>query len=141
MSFGQLLKEMRIDRQTTLRQCSAALGVDASNWSKLERNINPAPKDATVLNRWADFFLLQGPKRQTFFDLAALSRHELPSDIASNENILQALPAFFNVARGSAQDQTMLDQLIADLRALHNSGTPPSKKDGKEAIDAYHATC
>jgi transcriptional regulator with XRE-family HTH domain len=120
MTFGQLLKDVRIDRRTTLRQCSAALGVDASNWSKLERNVNPAPKDITVLDRWADFFQLRGPKRQAFFDLAALSRHELPADIASDVKVLRALPAFFNVARASELDQTMLDQLIEDLRSIHS---------------------
>ncbi len=130
MTFGQLLKDVRIDRQITLRQCSAALGMDASNWSKLERNVNPAPKDTAVLERWADYFLLRGPKRQAFFDLGALSRHELPPDIASDEKILRSLPAFFNAARGSELDQTMLDHLIADLRALHSPDKQTSGKAG-----------
>jgi len=94
--------------------------VDASNWSKVERSVNPAPKDIAVLDRWADYFHLRGPKRQAFFDLAALSRHELPHDIASDEKVLRALPTFFNVARGSKMDQTMMDQLIEDLRAIHS---------------------
>ncbi len=120
MTFGQLLKDVRIDRKITLRQCSADLGVDASNWSKMERSVNPAPKDTAILTRWANFFHLRGPKRQAFFDLAALSRHELPRDIASDEKVLRALPAFFNVVRGTEMDQTMMDQLIEDIRAIHS---------------------
>ena len=129
MTFGQLLKDVRIDRQITLRQCSAALGLDASNWSKMERSVKPAPKDSKVLTRWADFFHLRGPKRQAFLDLAAISRRELPRDIASNEKVLRALPAFFNVARASEMDQTMLDHLIEDLRAMYS---PDKRTSGKK---------
>jgi transcriptional regulator with XRE-family HTH domain len=120
MSFGQLLKEVRIERRITLRQCSADLGVDASNWSKVERNVNPAPKDITVLERWAAFFHLEGTKRQEFIDAAALSRHEIPRDIASDEKVLKALPVFFRAVRGSEMDQAKMDQFIEDLRAIHS---------------------
>ena len=93
MTFGLLLKDLRIDRKLTLRTCSAGLGVDASNWSKMERGITPAPRDIAVLDRWANFFCLRLHMRQSFFDLAALSRHELPPDITSNRKIMRALPA------------------------------------------------
>jgi transcriptional regulator with XRE-family HTH domain len=63
MTFGALLKELRIVKELTLRQCSADLDVDPSNWSKIERNITPAPKDLAVLERWAAFFALSGDKK------------------------------------------------------------------------------
>lgn len=125
MSFGQLLKEVRIQRRLTLRQCSAALGVDPSNWSKIERGVNPAPKDIGVLEHWASSFQLAGDARQAFFDAAALSRRELPQDIASDARILQALPAFFRAMRDSEMDQAKMDQFVQDLRAVHTPDKEP----------------
>jgi transcriptional regulator with XRE-family HTH domain len=66
MNFGTLMKELRIGKELTLRQCSADLDVDPSNWSKIERNITPPPKDPAVLERWATFFALTGDRKMEF---------------------------------------------------------------------------
>jgi transcriptional regulator with XRE-family HTH domain len=120
MNFGQLLKAFRIERRLTLRECSAELGVDASNWSKIERSVNPAPKDIAILEQWSAFLHIEGTNRQEFFDAAALSRRQLPNDIASDEKILQLLPAFFRAVRGSEMDTTKMNRFIEDLRAVHS---------------------
>ena len=83
MNFGALLKDIRIAKGLTLRQCCEQLGVDPSNWSKLERGITPPPKDPAILEGWATALELTGEARQEFLDTAALSRRELPADIAS----------------------------------------------------------
>ncbi len=127
MKFGELLKDVRIRNRLTLRQCSADCGVDPSNWSKIERGINPAPKDIAILESWAIFLHLDANERQTFFDAAALSRHELPQDIAMDTRILQVLPAFFRAVRGNEMDQTKMDQFIQDLRAIHTPDKEPAK--------------
>ena len=119
MTFGDLLKNIRIANRLTLRQCSAKLGVDASNWSKIERGVNPAPKDITVLEHWASFFHLDAKPRQAFFDSASLSRHELPPDIATDERLLQALPAFFRAVRSNEMDQAKMEQFVQDIKAIH----------------------
>jgi transcriptional regulator with XRE-family HTH domain len=127
MNFGQLLKDVRIRRRLTLRQCSADLGVDASNWSKIERGVNPAPKDITVLEQWANFFQLTPEERQAFFDAAALSRRELPADIAADTRLLQALPAFFRAVRGSDLDEAKMAQFVQDLKAVHTPDKDPAE--------------
>ncbi len=120
MNFGNLIKELRIARQLTLRQCCAELGVDPSNWSKMERAVTPPPKDIGILEGWARFFHLTGQKKQEFFDLASLSRQELPADVASDERVLAALPAFFRALRGRELEGDKLKQFIEDVRALHS---------------------
>ena len=122
MNFGEQLKDLRIAKGLTLRQCSERIGVDPSNWSKLERGINPAPKDIAILEEWAAFFALKGEARQAFFDAAALSRREIPADIASDDRVMAALPAFFRAARGAELDETQLRQFVEDVRALHSPG-------------------
>ena len=121
MNFGALLKDTRITKGLTLRQCSELLGVDPSNWSKLERGITPAPKDPSILEAWAEALELTEGARQAFIDTAALSRRELPADIASDERVMAALPAFFRAARGAELDDATLRQFVEDVRALHTA--------------------
>jgi len=119
MKFNELLKSLRINLGITLRQCAADLGVDASNWSKLERGVNPAPKDHTILKIWAEYFRLKGEEVADFFSLAALSRKEIPGDIATDERIMEALPAFFRSLRDSDMSDEKLQEFVNDLRKLH----------------------
>ena len=119
-TFGSLLKDLRIRARLTLRDCTQSLGIDPSNWSKLERSVNPAPKDIEILEKWAEFFHISGEIKQQFFDLAALSRREIPADLASDERVLAAMPAFFRAARGGELDEAKLKQFIEDVRSIHS---------------------
>lgn len=125
MTFPKTLKALRIERRLTLRDCAEALQMDASNWSKLERGIHPAPKDADVLDEWSRFFGLSGAQRQEFLDLAALSRQQIPDDLAADANLMAKLPAFFRVVRGRELEGGKLKEFVEDLRKLHR----PTKSD------------
>src|SRR5438552_3843146 len=99
MKFSERLKELRIARGLTLRECSQKVGVDPSNWSKLERGITPAPKDQSIIEGWAEALSFNYDERISLLDAAAISRGEIPNDLASDEKVLAALPVFFRVAR------------------------------------------
>jgi transcriptional regulator with XRE-family HTH domain len=123
MNFGEKLKELRIHKRLTLRNCAAVLQVDPSNWSKFERSITPAPKDIEILESWAEFFGLAGQAKSDFFDLAALSRNQIPEDIADDARVMQVLPAFFRAVRGKELEGEKLNQFIEDIRKLHSPDT------------------
>jgi transcriptional regulator with XRE-family HTH domain len=53
MSFGSIVKDLRIGQRKTLRQFCEEHGLDPSNWSKIERGVNPPPKDESTLSKWA----------------------------------------------------------------------------------------
>ncbi len=120
MNFGTLIKDLRIGKELTLRQCSADLDIDPSNWSKIERNITPPPKDSAVLERWVSFFGLTGDKKSEFLDLAALARNEIPADMASDETVIGALPVFFRAVRGRELSGTRLREFMEDLKRIHS---------------------
>jgi transcriptional regulator with XRE-family HTH domain len=120
MKFSEMLKEKRIAQNLTLRSCSSRLGVDPSNWSKIERGVTPAPKDTDILTAWAEILNIKGTERQTFLDLAAISRREIPQDIARDEKVIAALPAFFRAVRGQELEGKRLKEFIEDLREIHS---------------------
>ncbi len=127
-NFGELVKDLRIAKELTLREFCAQAGVDPSNWSKVERGLNPPPGDGKTLKGMADLLGLAREVRQNFFDQAALARSELPPDIASDECVLAALPAFFRAVRGGEFDEAKLREFVADVRALHSSDAKVRKK-------------
>ena len=124
--FNDTVKKLRIEKRLTLRDFCAAVGFDPSNWSKVERGINPPPGDVQVLEKLANFFGLEGSTKLSFIDEAALQRNEIPADIADNAILQKALPAFFRAARGHELTKEELDSLSEDIKKLH---TPDSHKN------------
>jgi transcriptional regulator with XRE-family HTH domain len=117
--FSDTVKALRIQKRLTLRDFCEQAGLDASNWSKVERGVNPPPSDVRVLDRLADFFGLTNADKLAFIDAAALQRREIPADVADNEILQRALPAFFRAARGHELTESELKRLAADIRKLH----------------------
>ncbi|MFT5466346.1 MAG: transcriptional regulator with XRE-family HTH domain [Verrucomicrobiales bacterium] len=55
MTFGELIKDLRIEKRLMLRQFCQQLGLDPCNWSKIERGLTPPPTEAETIERWTDF--------------------------------------------------------------------------------------
>ena len=117
--FSKTVKELRIQKGLTLRDFCEQVGLDPSNWSKVERGINPPPGDIGLLERLAEFFGLTGADKLGFIDAAALQRRELPADMADHALLQKALPAFFRAARGHELTEEELKTLADDIRKLN----------------------
>jgi len=117
--FSETVKSLRIQKKLTLRDFCQQVGLDASNWSKVERGINPPPGDIGFLESLANFFGLRGNDKLAFIDEAALQRNELPPDIADDAILQKALPAFFRAARSHKLTEAELKQFADDIRKLH----------------------
>ena len=122
--FSNLVKDLRLEKRLTLREFCQQLGIDPSNWSKVERGINPPPSDVGFLEKLADFFGLVHEKKQEFFDSAAVGRNELPPDLAEDALFTQALPAFFRAYRDHELSEEQLLSLADDIRKLHRRDEP-----------------
>jgi transcriptional regulator with XRE-family HTH domain len=119
MAFGQLTKEHRIRAKLTLRDFCQKAGLDPSNWSKVERGVNPPPRDARTLERIAKVLNLTDAGRTDYLDMAAIERREFPEDVASNVDLMKALPAFFRSARDHALTDEELKAFGEDIRRLN----------------------
>lgn len=121
MTFHQIAKDARLQRRLGLRQFCENAGLDASNWSKIERGITPPPKDERTLESVAKHLGLVGRSMQEFLDAASVARSELPKDISSDEVLASKLPAFFRAMRGSDPSEEQLLEMISDIKGLHQS--------------------
>jgi transcriptional regulator with XRE-family HTH domain len=117
--FTETIKNLRLQKRLTLREFCQQVGLDPSNWSKVERGINPPPGDVGLLEQLADFFGLKGTDKLAFLDAAALQRREIPPDVADNVILQRALPSFFRAARGHELTEAELKSLAEDIRKLH----------------------
>ena len=121
--FAEFIKNLRIEKRLTLRDFCQQIGFDPSNWSKIERGVNPPPGDVTFLEKLAEFFGLKGEKKQELFDTAALGRHELPADLAENAMFMKALPAFFRAARDHELIGDQLTAFAEEIKKLNQPDT------------------
>lgn len=119
MKFHEIAKSARLARRLSLRQFCFEVGLDPSNWSKVERGINQPPKDSEALESIASHLDLSGYQRQEFLDSAAVARNELPADFATDDAIISKLPAFFRVMRGEEPNKENLLQMVSDIQKLN----------------------
>lgn len=117
MYFGTYIKDLRIRAKVTLREFAKQLGMDPSNWSKIERAIIPPPANETLIPKISELLKLEAGEIQQLNDLATVARGELPKDITDAE-LLAKVPAFFRALKGreyTAEDLEKLTQKIKDL--------------------------
>ncbi|MBN8456945.1 MAG: helix-turn-helix transcriptional regulator [Verrucomicrobia bacterium] len=126
MKFNEIAKNARLDQRLSLRQFCQEAGLDPSNWSKIERGVNPPSGDPEIMERIADKLKLFGDSRKEFFDAADIARSQIPADILSDEDLVRKLPAFFRVMRGNQMTQEQADMLLADIRKQHTPTPPPT---------------
>lgn len=111
-NFGNLLREKRMNKNLTLREFSRISKYDASNISKIERNIIQPPPTMT-LRLWAGHLGLdpKSDEYQDFLDLAQLSRNRIPDD-APAEFRNQLLPALLRTSRSKQLTKADFDRLV-----------------------------
>ena len=121
MNFGDMVKGLRIKQQKTLRQFCQDNGIDPSNWSKIERNVNPPPRDEATLAKWAQALgIVPGTEEWSeFMDSAEVSRGNIPKDVMTDEKLLAKLPVFLRTMRGAELTDEQLDDVIAKVREAH----------------------
>ena len=122
MNFGETIKNMRIAQQKTLRQFCSEHGLDPSNWSKVERNVNPPPKEEETLARWAKFLgLEQGADAwRDFMYQAEVSRGNIPREVMCDAALVSKLPVFLRTVRGAELTEAQLDDFIERVREAHS---------------------
>jgi transcriptional regulator with XRE-family HTH domain len=112
-NFGEFIKARRLEKRITLRAFSEALGMDPSNYSRIERGLlqPPLPEKLKPYGRLLEI----APDSEEYREmvrLAALGRGEIPPGILSDEKVLAKLPVLFRTLEGDKIDEEVLDELF-----------------------------
>jgi transcriptional regulator with XRE-family HTH domain len=115
--FGNFFKELRLKKQLSLRKFCLKAGADPGNISKMERGVLTPPGDE-ILKRYASALDISEGDNEWFnlFDLAAIAKEKIPSDIAHNEKTTQLLPVFFRTLRNQHLDEEKMLKLAEKIK-------------------------
>jgi len=117
-SFGSFFKQRRIELGLTLREFCRINGFDPGNVSKLERGLLSPPQTQAKRLEYAEALGIKEGTDDwlTFCDLATTSVGKIPPDIASDEEVMKALPVLFRSVRKKSFDEEDLKKLIESVR-------------------------
>jgi transcriptional regulator with XRE-family HTH domain len=116
-AFGGYFRELRAKMNMPLRQFCIANGYDAGNISKLERGLLPPPSEEKLRDYAHALRIKRGSEEWiNFFDLAAVSRREIPADIMADAKLVRRLPLVFRTLRGQKVDEKNLDALVDKIK-------------------------
>lgn len=118
--FGEYFHALRErSGSMTLREFCSKHNLDPGTISKMERGLLPPPRSLPKISALAATVGIteESPEWQEFLDMAYAARGEIPPDLASEEDVVQRLPAIFRTLRGTApseEDVRLLMQLIRE---------------------------
>ncbi|MBN1348523.1 helix-turn-helix transcriptional regulator [candidate division KSB1 bacterium] len=115
-TFGEFIKQIRLQKKIALREFCRRTNIDPSNWSKIERRALQPPKSKSVLTEIAIALSIRQSSEDwyTLMDLAAISH--IPKELIQNELIVEKLPVFFRTLRGQKPTREELENLIKLIR-------------------------
>lgn len=119
--FGEFIKKRRLDQEISLREFCRLMGIDPSNWSKVERGIISPPQDEEKLKRIAEIVKIQlgTPLWEEMKDRAKIDVGSIPDDIRLDNRVLTSLPMFFRTLRNEKPEE--LERLIKFIRKAESS--------------------
>lgn len=116
--FGDLLRELRLKRELTLREFCRLTGLDPGNVSRYERGKIPAPLQVDTLDRIAAVLGIEpeSDEYKEFQSAAYLSAGRLPKGVIDDAELMARLPVFFRTVDGKKLTPEQLDILIEMIK-------------------------
>ena len=119
MTFGDFIKDRRINSGQTLRAFCQRNGFDPGNHSKVERGIFNPPDDEQWMRQVAKAL---GIRQQTgdwfeFHNLASIARKQIPKVLMDDAEVVDKLPVLFRTLEGEPLPEEKLDELIDFIRS------------------------
>jgi transcriptional regulator with XRE-family HTH domain len=118
MSFGELVKNKRINLGLSLRAFCVKHHYDPGNHSRLERGILNPPDDEAFMTKLA---LALGIAKGSvewfdFYSLASIARQEIPKELLDDDEVVDKLPVLFRTLQGEPLPANKMDDLINFIR-------------------------
>ena len=117
MTFGEFIRNKRVESGLTLREFCREHGFDVGNMSKMERGVLSGYRDRGLLDRLGEAIgLVTASEWGEFYDLAAVDAGRIPVDILSDEGLVDKLPLIFCGLRDRRLSEEEIWSIIELLR-------------------------
>lgn len=117
-TFGQFLKDKRLAVDLSLREFARCVGMQASNYCNVEADVLPPPPAEMLEKLSRALGLKKGTSDyETFHDLAAKGRDEIPADVERIVKENELIPAMLRTVEYEQLSKEQLRGIIEDLRS------------------------
>ena len=117
-TFGQFLKTRRLALDLSLREFARRVGMQPSNYCNVEAGVLPPPPPEGLQRITFALGLKKGTKDfETFHDLAAKGRDEVPVDVQRIVKENELIPAMLRTVEYEKVTNEQLRGIIEDLRS------------------------
>lgn len=119
-TFGDYVKKRRLDLEIGLREFADLIGVEPSNYSKIERGLKRAPT-GDKLGIYVSALGLQpnGPEHLYLDSLAHVANGEIPTRVLTDEKLAAKLPLLFAGITSAGFSPEQLDSILETVRQAH----------------------
>jgi len=125
-TFGDYVKARRLDLEIGLREFAQRVGVEASNYSKIERGLKSAPTgDRLIPYVKALGFEVGGKEHGLMDDMAHVANGLIPTKVLTDERLVGKLPLLFNGMENGAFSDEQIDEILATVREAHRPEVAP----------------
>ncbi len=117
-TFGEFLKQKRLALDLNLREFAKRVGMQPSNYCNVEADVLTSPPPETLERIAKALGLKKGMKDyETFHDLAAKSRSEIPADVERIVKENELIPAMLRTVEYENVTKEQLRGIIKDIRS------------------------
>ena len=117
-TFGQFLKEKRLALDLSLREFARQVGMQPSNYCNVEADVLPPPPPESLEKLCRALGIKKGTSDfESFHDLAAKGRDEIPADVERIVKENELLPAMLRTVEYEQLSKQQVRGIIEDLRS------------------------
>lgn len=120
MTFGELLKELRLRHNLSIREAARKAGISAPYFSDMERGRKSAPS-REVLTRIVQVLNLDKNEAEELYDCAGKSQNTIPYDlpeyIMDRDYVAAALRTAKDLNAGKEQWEKFVEELYANEKS------------------------
>lgn len=92
MLYGEMLRNIRLEREITLRELALKSDIDVGYLSRVERGTIPPPQKEELLDAINEALELRKEEARKLKDQAALDNKQFPKDVAQNLDKVVGIP-------------------------------------------------
>jgi Predicted transcriptional regulators len=117
-TFGQFLKEKRLALDLSLREFARQVGMQPSNYCNVEADVLAPPPPESLEKLCRALGIKKGTSDfESFHDLAAKGRDEIPADVERIVKENELIPAMLRTVEYEQLSKQQLRGIIEDLRS------------------------